>query len=271
MRIRRFTTAGIGLLAAATFGLAGCGTGTPSGTASGGATGSPTASSAADPAAAAELAAAVTKLGTESFSFTTVSGTQTNVSGAIDPAAGVGRTTVKVASASPSPGISADMEMRMVDKDLYLMLGKGVLPGIGGTWLHIDGARLPNGNQFGLRPGAKDPAGTAAFLESATDVRRGNAGVYTGTLDLSKVDQTNAAIGTRALGELGDGAKRVPFQATVDGQGRLTELKMTLNLATGSQDLVTRYADFGAPVGVTRPTSDVTEAPDSVYALLGGR
>lgn len=269
MRIRRFTTAGIGLLAAATFGLAGCdGTGTPSGTASGGAT----ASSAADPAAAAELAAAVTKLGNESFAFTTVSGTETNIAGSVDPAAGVGKVTMKVASASasPSPGISADMEMRLVDQDMYLMLGTGVLPGIGGTWLHIDGARLPNGNQFGLRPGGKDPAGTAQILETATDVRSPGAGVYTGTLDLSKVDQTNAAIGTRVLDQLGEGAKRVPFQATVDPQGRLAELRMTLALQAGSQDLVTRYSGYGAPVDVTRPTSAVTEAPQAVYALLGG-
>ncbi|WP_213452491.1 hypothetical protein [Rhizomonospora bruguierae] len=267
MRIRRFTTAGIGLLAAAAFGLAGCeGSGAPSGAASP----SATASSAADPAAAAELATAVNKLGSESFSFTTVSGDQDNVSGTLDPVAGVGRVTVKVASATPSPGISADLEMRLVDKDMYLMLGQGVLPGVGGGWLHLDGARLPNGNQFGLRPGGKDPAGTARVLQTATDVRRGHTGIYTGTLDLSRLDRTDGALGTQVLDQLGDGADRVPFQATLDDQGRLTELKLTLTAQTGGRDFVTRYSDYGAPVDVSRPDGDVTEAPAAVYTLLGG-
>jgi hypothetical protein len=163
------------------------------------------------------------------------------------------------------------MEMRLVAKDLYLMLGKGVLPGVGGSWLHIDGARLPNGNQFGLRPGEKDPAGTAQLLQTATDVRRGATGVYTGTLDLSKVDQAKGSIALQALSQLGEDAKRVPFQASVDGQGRLTELKLTLVLQGSSRDLVTRYSDFGTPVEVPTPaTSAVTEAPDAVYGLLGG-
>jgi hypothetical protein len=172
----------------------------------------------------------------------------------VDPWAGNATGTLKVA------GSSAAVTALLIGHDLYVKV-PGITPD--GTWTHVDVSRLPEGTNFGLRPGQVDPANTRQLIASATDVRKTADRRYEGTVDLTKaagvtgVDQVNVQ-------GWGDAANRVPFAAELDPQGRLSTL--TLRLPASAGQLVMRYSDYGSPVTVQRPSpAEVTEAPDALY------
>ncbi|OLE22177.1 MAG: hypothetical protein AUG44_25480 [Actinobacteria bacterium 13_1_20CM_3_71_11] len=65
-------------------------------------------------------------------------------------------------------------------------------------------------------------------------------------------------------------ARRVPFTATVDSQGRLTEVKLDFPAVDPQIPAVTStYSDYGTTVTVTKPdAAQVQEAPDSLYQIF---
>lgn len=272
MRTRRLAGAGLGLLATAAFGMAGCtegGTGAAPGASASSASGSPEASATGGTTgsdAAAALAASTTDLGSTSFKITMSAGTALSMTGAVDPPNGVGSTTLNVGAGSGT----VKVQTLLVGQDLYLKLGEA---SASAKWMHVDVSRLPEGANIGIRPGQIDPANTERLLRSTTEVRQIDARTFAGTLDLTR------AVGFTGVSKItidgyGEAAKTVPFRASLDEQGRLSSMTVDLPAAAGqqAQPLEVRYTDFGAAVTVTKPTAaEVTEAPESVYTTLGGR
>jgi hypothetical protein len=258
MRLRRLTTGGIGLLAAATLSLAGCAADNGSGT--GTSTGGPaTATSAPAASATAELTAAAQKLNDDTVTTEVTSNGLTS-SGKIDPKGNKADVTMKVTASTGS----ADFHVRALGDDVYIQADG--LPNVqAGKWLHIDAAKAA-GTSFDVIPDG-DAAGANRFLNTVADVKKDGTGSYSGTLDLTKVP----AGGGVSIDTLGDKAKAVPFTATVDDQGRLTSLTIdmsALNAQLGS--LKTTYSDFGSPVTVEAPaTSDVVEPDPALLKALG--
>jgi hypothetical protein len=61
----------------------------------------------------------------------------------------------------------------------------------------------------------------------------------------------------------------VPFTATLDGQGRLSELKITG--ANEAFNLDITFSNYGSPTPIAAPAvADVLPAPDLLYQALNG-
>lgn len=261
---RRLAGTGLGLLAAATFGVAGCTADTPP-AAPGPSTGPSASAAAADPAAAAALGAAAAKLSTTSVKVTLTSGTALTVTSLADAPNGVGTSTARYTGG----GADITVEALLVDRDLWVKV-----PGVtaAGKWMHVDVARLPEGANVGLRPGQIDPANTAELLTSTTDVRQTGPRTYAGTLDLTDAVGI-AGIDKVTIDGYGPAASAVPFRAGLDEQGRLAELTLDLPAVNGQRaaPLEILYTDYGTTVVAQKPAAaDVTEAPENLYTTLGG-
>jgi len=262
MRTPRLAGLGLATLATAAFALAGCENSGATPAASAPApTGTASSASAADPAAVSALSKATALLGTSSFTMTATSGTGFKLTAAVDPPNGNG--TAELTASGPNAEVN--IKTLLAGKDLYAQV-----PGItkAGTWTHLDVSRLPEGANVGLRPDQIDPVNTANLLGAATDVHATGTDSYAGSLDLTKAAGL-AGLTQVTIDGYGDAASKVPFTATLDPQGRLSTL--TINLPQG-EPIDVRYADYGAPVAVTRPAaSEITEAPDSFYTSLGSK
>ena len=271
MRTRRLTGPTLGVLAAVALAVSGCtadDTATPgvSASATGATPGTPSSSGPADPAAAAALGSAASALGNTSFKVTMTAGPGLKVTGLMDAPGGKG--TAELVATGTSTEIT--VKTLLVGQDLYVQV-----PGVtkAGTWTHVDVARLPEGGNVGLRPGQIDPADTARLLTSTTDVRQVDARSYEGTLDLTKAAGLTG-IDKVTIESYGAAARNVPFTAGLDEQGRLSALTIQLPPVNGQQSapLEVLYTDYGIPVTAeVPPANQVIEAPDDLYATLGGR
>jgi hypothetical protein len=92
---------------------------------------------------------------------------------------------------------------------------------------------------------------------------------FSGTLDLTK-GTTAGMIGQADIDRLQSKLKAVPFTATTDTQGRISNLKIDLSTVDPSLASVqSEFSDYGTTVTVNRPDpAQVVEAPDSVYQLF---
>jgi hypothetical protein len=138
--------------------------------------------------------------------------------------------------------------------------------------MKIDFAKLrPNSS---LRQSFDIQAQTGIIGGIATAEKIGD-GRYRGTADLAKAAAAAGSNDTmrkslESGATLAKDPKAIPFEATVDGKGRLTALSYTI--ATKSLgDLVTdvKLSGFGEPVSVQPPAANqVGEAPAEVYTYL---
>lgn len=261
MKSRRMTAVvGLTLAAALTFSATGCKkdeTGT-------GQNGPGTAATAtADPAAM--LANSAVALNKDSFKINCDLSIGT-VTGSMDTPNKTGVMTMKISTG----GTTMDMDMRLLGTDLYMKMntaGKSV-PGFDSSkWIHLDMTRLPANNSLGFKPGEMDPAGAAKFLNAVATAESGANGTIKGTMDLTKAVGA-AGVDKNSLSLLGEDAKKVPFEATLDDQGRLTKLVVDMP-KMGTVDAykaVTTYSDFGTTVTVAKPrASEIVEAPEMLY------
>ena len=267
MRTRRLTGSALGVTAAFALAVSGCSEG--AGTAQPGPSATPSASassSAADPAAASALGAAAATLGNTSFKLTLTAGPALKMTGTVDAPNSRGAATLN----ATGPNTDITVQTRLVGEDLYVQVA-GVTKA--GTWTRIDGSRLPEGANIGLRPGQIDPANTAQLLTSTTDVRQTAPGSFEGTVDLTKVAGV-AGVNKVTVDGYGAAAEDVPFTAGLDEQGRLSALTIQLPPVNGqqAQPLEILYTDYGIAVeDLTPAPSEVVEAPDNLYTTLGGR
>jgi hypothetical protein len=220
----------------------------------------PAAAPAATKAASAadELIAAAEKIRTTSYKFSTTGGGVT-MQGAADP---------------PSKTVTMDSVMSMkvivVDGQFYMKFPKGV-PGTealggGDKWLHLDASKFAAGT-LGIQD-LGDPAGGYNSLKAATSVQKVGDKHYKGTLDLTKTPAF--AANSKLRSTIGDSAKAVPFEATIDDDGRLSTMDTTTTVNGTDIKQHTTFSDFGTKVTVTRPApSEVVEAPASIYGVLG--
>jgi hypothetical protein len=249
-------------MATVAFAMAGCGDNTPTTTPTtspSAPAGSPAATSSADPAAVSKLSAAVDQLDSTSFTLTATSGSGFRTTAEID--APGGKATAQLTASGPNAELN--VKTLLIGDDLYAQV-----PGItkAGTWTHVDGSRLPEGANIGLRPGQIDPVNTANLLKATTDVKATSDTTYTGSVDLSKAAGV-AGLGQITVAASGAPVQNVPFTATLDAQGRLSTLTVDLPQA---EPLQVKYENYGRPVNVAAPAAnEITEAPDSFYSSLG--
>ncbi|RIV39479.1 hypothetical protein [Micromonospora radicis] len=139
-----------------------------------------------------------------------------------------------------------------------------------GKYQHLDQNRIQGNRDLGFDFDQVDPAGSQVLTQAITEVRRTGDGAYAGTIDVSKAAEAGS-LDQNLITALGTQADSVPFTATTDAQGRLTELVLRLP-GTGqaaAQEIRVTYSDYGNATAAQQPPADqVVEAPPELYNLF---
>lgn len=151
--------------------------------------------------------------------------------------------------------------------------GLAALPGLDllatGKYHHLDKTRIKGAALLDFDFSDVDPAGAATLTQAVVDVRKSDGG-YVGFVDLTKAADASL-VGGSIVSDLGAAASKLPFEAKVDSQGRLTDLivKVPAIGKTAAQDLRVSYSDYGAaPAPKAPPAAEVVEAPAELYEML---
>jgi hypothetical protein len=257
---RRFTMLGLGALTVASLALAACGTSNKTN-----ASGTPSAStSSASVAPAVALANAVTALKDQGFDVTAKEGTLSG-NGTIDPSNKAGTIEIK----GTQQGVAIDVSFTEIGTDAWAKVDLGALSsqlGINPTkWMKLDLSKMTGKDAMPFDLSSGDALELGKLITSVSDVKRTDATHLSGTIDLSAATGPNAP-DAAAVQKAGAAAKAVPFTATLDSQGRLSELKVN-----GDTDLALDFqlTNFGSPSKVTQPpASDVIPAPAGIYQFF---
>jgi hypothetical protein len=156
-------------------------------------------------------------------------------------------------------------EIRMIDNDVYMRTTMG-LAGVGDGWMTLDPAKVPAGFAMSFAPPKNDPGGSARLINAIVSAQVSGVDI-TGTLDATRVGTGNGiSFRPGPNGNFPAGAQALPFQATLDSQGRLLAFIIPASDVFPSASL--RYSDFGSVVDVS-PPRDAVPAPDALYPQLG--
>ena len=252
----------VGIFAALTLAVTACGSGDGSdngGANSGGDRG--TTDTGVEPAL--QLASSVEALAEESFKVEMSMGEFLTATGAVDGP----RHAARIAMSTGMEGQSLDVEMIVTEADMWMNMGDlSFLLGVEAPWMHLDTSRLGGEGFMGVKPGEVDFAGTAEMMKALGDVERVDDTTFRGEIDLTRAGDT--VLDEQMLA----GQTTLRFTATLDSQGRLTEMRVDFPEMEGLQAdaLVVRYYDFGQPVDISPPPADqVGEAPEELYQMLG--
>lgn len=257
MNIGKGAVIGAALLASLAF-VAGCkgSEPTPSG-------GTNTTTTAPAKPASEELTDAIKKLNSTSYSYSMKFGPG-EMTGAVDPA----KKAVKMALRIAEAGQSFSMDIMLVGTDMYMKLDGMPLPGLTpGKYLHLDATKVKSLTKLGVED-LSDPTQSAKLTQSLIDVERTGTGTFKGTIDMTKVEQEDEDIAA-----LGDKAKAVPFEATVDSEGRVSSMTIALpaGASTPAMDIEMKYFDFGSATTIAKPAaSEVVEADAAMYEMFNG-
>ncbi|MGW4497988.1 hypothetical protein ACWENR_05120 [Micromonospora sp. NPDC004336] len=242
----------------------GCGTGSDGSAAStdGSAANSPApATSAADPVAVIRQGMDRSLSGTLTMDASVKAGPASiKLQGKVDPAA----RALHITGNAPEP-----IEARLIGDAAYIKSD----PSEGGkAWMKIDLTKLRPGSTLRQSFDFKSQTGVIGGIVSAERVGEGR---YRGITDLEKAaeaasTESGMRDGIKSSAKLAKDPKAIPFEATVDAEGRVTELSYTIATKTLG-DLVTemRMSGFGEPVSVAAPPAGETEDADAeAYAFL---
>ena len=262
MKIRRLAIAGVAVFAAAGL-MAGCASKNDTG-----ASASPSAKPSPTVAAKTALLASTKSLATSSYNFT-IKSARVDGTGAADPTNKMAKATATVGM----NGMSLKVDFIQVGSDLYAKLDLGPLGSQLGIqtdkYYHADATEL--GDSTNLPFGTTgQPVDASGLLAGLNDVQSTDGKHFTGTIDATKMTG-DFAPNSDALKNAGDKAKSIPFTATLDDQGRLTDLNVNGSSIDPALGIEITVSDYGSATGISKPdSSQVIEAPDSVLQFLKG-
>ncbi|WP_250030373.1 hypothetical protein [Paractinoplanes maris] len=219
---------------------------------------------AADPLAQVR-AAAVKTAGAPSHVTLGASGVK--VIGDVDPA---GRALALTTTTSVD-GETTKALVRVVGDDAWMTLGKTYLPNLDPTkYIRFPVSEFASASLVHLGD-PFDPAGLKGLSAAMTAATRTAEGTYTGKLDLTEAPAGESRGLLPATAEQLEGTggviQSVPYEASVDGQGYLTSLTVTLPTYASTAE----FSGFGQAVKVAQPAAaEVAEVPDSMRRLLAG-
>lgn len=135
-------------------------------------------------------------------------------------------------------------------------------------WYKFDASKLRQ-NPFDLSVGEQPqptrplawPLGIGAAFANVANVTYTDATHLAGVVDLTR------ATGSDTAGKSSTADAAVPFTASLDGQGRLTELRINgVNF-----NLSITFADYGSPTPIAAPAAaDVLPASEALYEAFSG-
>lgn len=210
---------------------------------------------------------------TGSFRFT-ISGGETPTAGEID----AGRQSYRVGFRyrEPKAGFTLFSDYLVVKKQSWIKISfKGAegltgLPKLPKKWMLLDPAKVKTEDVPVAYDNETDPGEAGAVLRAIVDVKQTGAGRFAGTTDLTRKGESDIVDDAR-LKALGEQAKAVPFEATVDSQGRLTSTVVKIpaaGKAKASRYVIT-YAGYGTtPTPAAPPAGEQQPATKDAYQLI---
>jgi hypothetical protein len=233
--------------------------------------------SAAPESAQAALGKAVTGLQGQGYNVSGTSGSTASggsgsvtATGSVDPSTKAAAVEFK----GSEQGNAIDVAFTGIGDALYARLDLGSAQKAIGVdpnqWITIDQSKV-NGSRgipFDLT-GQSDAFDIGGLLTSTNDVVYPDPADHTkisGTVDLAAAQGVSSP-DPSDLGKAGTNASMTPFTATLDAQGRLTDLKINADGFDGNLTEEIAFTDFGHPDPVTAPANSVP-APDSAYAFF---
>jgi hypothetical protein len=208
------------------------------------------------------------------FHFTVKGGTQP-MTGVLDASKKSYR--IDVSQKDPDLGFTLSMKFLVVREKAWIKVGfKGTegltgLPKLPKTWLLVDPAKVKDTGDAPLTyDNETDPGEAGAVLRAIVDVKETGTGTYEGTTDLTQQGEAGI-VEESTLKALGDKAKAVPFEATVDAQGRLTRTVVKIPAAgkakaTRYEVVYDQYGTAGSPA--EPPAAEQQKAPKAAYEML---
>jgi hypothetical protein len=219
------------------------------------------------------LLASLPDASTGSFRFKVEDG-ETPSAGEID----AGRRSYRVGFRyrEPEAGFTLHSDYLVVEKQSWIKIrftgteGLTGLPKLPKKWMRIDPAKIKGDDVPVGYENETDPGEAGAVLRAIVEVRQTGAGRFTGTTDLTRQGEAEIVDPAR-LRALGEKAKAVPFEATVDGQGRLTSAVVRIPAAgkTKAGKYAITYTGYGnTPTPVAPAADEQQEATEAAYELL---
>lgn len=206
------------------------------------------------------------------FSYT-IKDWETTLTGEVAPTTKA--THLRMEIKEPSLGFTMHMAYLTVDKQSWTKItftgaeGLTGLPKLPAKWMLLDPAKLTDAEGVPTEYTGADVADLKPLLANTT-ITESAGGKYAGTVDLSGAAGTNIFSEETAAG-IGEAAKTLPFQATVDAEGRLTSFLVNVPTVgkTKAYDYSVTYADYGTAPAVAVPAAaDAVAAPAAAYELI---
>ncbi|HLL69281.1 MAG TPA: hypothetical protein VK453_26735 [Micromonosporaceae bacterium] len=198
----------------------------------------------------------------------TLSAPNVEVAGDTDPAGKALALTVTTSG----DGERTESRVRVVGEDAWMTIAKSALPNLDlKKFIWFPTSEFAKASLVHL--GAPfDPAGITGFSAAMTAATRTGEGAYTGKLDLIEapagVSRGLLPATAESLQHNGGVSQSVPYEASVDAQGYLTSLTVTLPTYASTA----RFSDFGKPVKIDKPgAAEVIEVPVALRRLLSGQ
>jgi hypothetical protein len=254
----RHSAAGL-FVAAALALVAGCGTTSNDG---GGSDPAPSPSE----SAVDELKASTKDLASTSHKFTAKDSSK-DIKGGSDPAANA----ASFSASFDEEGMKFTIDFLFYGTDRFVKITGLPLPGLDGKkWMRIDLTKLKDPSDAGPTD-IKDPMALNAFTSAIVSAEKTGDRAYKGTVDATKATD-EGVFDEDVITGLGDQAKAVPFEATLDDKGRLVSLKISIPaFGTNAADTVNAtVSDYGTATIAKPAAADVVQAPASVYEILNG-
>jgi hypothetical protein len=209
------------------------------------------------------LVASVRVLATTSYAVSLTS-TDVTAIGAVDPVGG----TATVTARGTLEGSPARIDVLMIAADSWAKVDLGAQShdlGISPSkWMKLDPTKLTTTTLPFDPADLADAFSLSDVLSGLLSVKRTDAQHYTGTIDLASVHDIGSLI--PAGNALGAAAKDVPFTATLDKKGRLTDFRVA---GPSSISFDFGISDYSAAAPVNRPNDNqVVPAPTEVYSIL---
>lgn len=261
MKHRRFAVAGVGALAIASLALAAC-----SSTSNSTSPATPSASPSVAPADA--LVAAATGLNGKGYDMT-LTAASVSGKGSVDPA----NHAVTFDAKAVEGGQTFELNLTGIGSDLWAKVDLGALNSQVGLdpskWLKIDATKVDE-SSIGLDlSNLSDVLDIASLTKAVSNVQRTDATHLTGTIDLTSLTGAEKP-DADSLKQAGAAAKSVPFTATLDDKGRLSDLKINGDSIDKGLSVDIAISNVDSPTAVTPPpAADVVPAPAAIYQILG--
>jgi hypothetical protein len=198
----------------------------------------------------------------------TLSVPNVEVAGDTDPA-GKALTLTVTTSAD---GETTESRVRVVRDEAWMTIAKSALPNLDPKkFIRFPASDFAKASLVHLGD-PFDPAGLKGLSAAMTAATPTGGGAYTGKLNLTEAPAgvSRGLLPATAEQLRGNGgvSQSVPYSASVDPQGYLTSLTVTLPTYASTAE----FSDFGKPVEVEKPgAAEVTEVPDGVRRLLAGQ